>query len=400
MPIFQRVCVLLEYQSVGGLPPDVPEFPNQLWKVQYTGNATDGAPVTCSEAATGEQTTTDQEWKFIKIGANGCYKVRNVASQSRRRMEPKSRVGGDSLTGTRTSFGLSIRPVPPTPERLGGNQWQPGGECMRGSSYNAMDLSLLVLNRNKKKTEGLVVYGRVVLDSLRLQLVKYLKHFECEDCTQDRISRKCPNPRSCATAAQKRLGEILPKWDPQTPDTYKVFEQAGDSESSVTFQDFDQIQTLAERFRIFTKQDKDHNDLPVANAPALAHQAPDRRPVTVYGGTASQRGGDADAKAGIGIFYSENDPRNLAIKIPDEIDQSISAAEIAAAIIAARGTDPNTPLMMESNRNVLLKCIGKCPIWEDNGWVNIRNGGELQALLSILRARQASATFTESKGTQ
>ncbi|KAJ7139244.1 hypothetical protein C8R44DRAFT_727347 [Mycena epipterygia] len=81
-----------QVQGWGPLQPDVPEYPNQLWKVQYTdnpgvgsyrisnvqsgtyleiqgGNATDGTPVTCSAAAGGE-TTTDQEWELIKIGTN------------------------------------------------------------------------------------------------------------------------------------------------------------------------------------------------------------------------------------------------------------------------------------------------------------------------------------------
>lgn len=40
----------------------------------HSGNGTDGTPVTCSEAAAEGQTTTYQEWEFIKIGENGYYK--------------------------------------------------------------------------------------------------------------------------------------------------------------------------------------------------------------------------------------------------------------------------------------------------------------------------------------
>jgi hypothetical protein len=203
------------------------------------------------------------------------------------------------------------------------------------------------------------------------------KHCECEDCTQDRVLRKCPNPHSCATAAQKRLGEILPKWDPRTPDTYRIFEQLEYSENSVTFRDTEQIQTLAEGFRVFTKLSKDQNNLLIQNqqAPTIAHQAPNIQPVNIYVGAASHRGGDADAAAGIGIFYSEEDPRNQIIKLPAEIEQSVSAAEILAAIIVLRETDPNAPLHFESHRNVLLKCPEKLPAWEDRGWVNIKKWG-------------------------
>ncbi|KAJ7141843.1 ricin B lectin domain-containing protein [Mycena crocata] len=89
------------------LEPNVPEFPNQVWSVKYTGrmgydsyvlsnvrtgtyleikdgNATDGTQVTCSKAAdgSGDKTTTYQEWELIKIGEDGFYKVRNVGSQT------------------------------------------------------------------------------------------------------------------------------------------------------------------------------------------------------------------------------------------------------------------------------------------------------------------------------
>ncbi|KAF7369275.1 Carbohydrate-binding module family 13 protein [Mycena venus] len=124
MPVFQGVYTITNFQSKtrldldGGnkangtkvqgwepLQPDVPEYPNQLWNVQYTGkmgfdsytisnvrtgtyieiangDGTDGTPVTCSEAA-GQQTTADhQEWELIKIGTDGYYKLRNVKTQN------------------------------------------------------------------------------------------------------------------------------------------------------------------------------------------------------------------------------------------------------------------------------------------------------------------------------
>ncbi|KAJ6569340.1 hypothetical protein B0H19DRAFT_1066094 [Mycena capillaripes] len=114
MPIFQGTYTITNLNSQtrvdldGGtkvqgwapLTPDVPEYPNQVWKVQYTnkpgvdstpsptcgpvhtsksvvvislspGNATDGTPITCSAAAAGDQTTDDQEWEFVKVDKSG-----------------------------------------------------------------------------------------------------------------------------------------------------------------------------------------------------------------------------------------------------------------------------------------------------------------------------------------
>ncbi|KAJ6603426.1 ricin B lectin domain-containing protein [Mycena vulgaris] len=139
MPIFQGVYTITNVKTQtrvdldGGnkengtkvhgwtpLAPDVAEFPNQLWRVQYTnkpgvdsytisnvqsgtylevsgGNATDGTPVTCSEAGAGEQTTDNQEWEFVKIG-NG-YKVRNVKSQTYLDLDSGSADNGTKIQG-------------------------------------------------------------------------------------------------------------------------------------------------------------------------------------------------------------------------------------------------------------------------------------------------------------
>ncbi|KAJ7475045.1 ricin B lectin domain-containing protein [Mycena latifolia] len=124
MPIFQGVYTITNSKSQtrldldGGnnadgtkvqgwkpLTPDAAEFINQLWKIEYTGklgvdsyrisnmasktyleikdgDGTDGTPVTCSAAGAGGDTAPYQEWEFIKIGSNGYYKVRNVATQN------------------------------------------------------------------------------------------------------------------------------------------------------------------------------------------------------------------------------------------------------------------------------------------------------------------------------
>ncbi|KAJ7651333.1 ricin B lectin domain-containing protein [Roridomyces roridus] len=89
------------------LPSSATEYPNQLWEVRYTcklgvdsytitnkgagtvleiaeENGTDGTPVTCSAPAGAppKDTAAYQEWEFVKIGTDGYYKVRNVATQN------------------------------------------------------------------------------------------------------------------------------------------------------------------------------------------------------------------------------------------------------------------------------------------------------------------------------
>ncbi|KAJ7304864.1 ricin B lectin domain-containing protein [Mycena albidolilacea] len=109
-------------QGWGPLSPDVPEYPNQVWKVLYTnkpgvdsytisnvrtgtyieisgGNATDGTAVTCSAASAGAQTTDEQEWEFVKVDNSGYYKVRNVKSQTYLDIDAGSSANATKLQG-------------------------------------------------------------------------------------------------------------------------------------------------------------------------------------------------------------------------------------------------------------------------------------------------------------
>ncbi|KAJ7692750.1 ricin B lectin domain-containing protein [Mycena rosella] len=104
------------------LTPEATEYPNQVWKIQYTdkngvdsytisnvgsgtyleikdGNGTDGTPGTCSEKGAGDKTATYQEWEFTKIDPTGCYKVRNSATQNYLDIDNGSTADGAKIQG-------------------------------------------------------------------------------------------------------------------------------------------------------------------------------------------------------------------------------------------------------------------------------------------------------------
>ncbi|KAJ7592091.1 hypothetical protein C8J56DRAFT_725284, partial [Mycena floridula] len=43
------------------------------------------------------------------------------------------------------------------------------------------------------------------------------KNCVCNECSQDRNSRKCKDPHLCLITARDKLDTIAPKWDPRHP---------------------------------------------------------------------------------------------------------------------------------------------------------------------------------------
>ncbi|KAJ6552658.1 hypothetical protein DFH09DRAFT_925035 [Mycena vulgaris] len=128
----------------------------------------------------------------------------------------------------------------------------------------------------------------------------------CPDCESDRTNKGCLNPHSCALATQKRVTELLPKWNPTTPNAHREFSREEDSEMSTTFQDVAQITNLADEFRVFTKAQQDEGYI-AEIAPYAAHPYD---PVTLYPGAVCKKGGEADAVTGAGIYMADGDTGN------------------------------------------------------------------------------------------
>ncbi|KAJ7125858.1 hypothetical protein C8R46DRAFT_927518, partial [Mycena filopes] len=156
----------------------------------------------------------------------------------------------------------------------------------------------------------------------------------CAACSDDRIERKCKNPHSCATAVQTRLGQLLPKWDPRVSDLQEE-ENPDEGENTRVFIGPEEISKLTDGFRVFTNA-PDPVDPSAAQVVAVDADSEDMVVVAFSGHT--EHGGTADAKAAIAIFYGEGDPRNESGTLPEDLGQSTSNAEIAAAARAIQRT--------------------------------------------------------------
>ncbi|KAJ7457217.1 ribonuclease H-like protein, partial [Mycena galericulata] len=121
-------------------------------------------------------------------------------------------------------------------------------------------------------------------------------------------------------------------------------------------------------------------------------------PIKIHISAANLKGGEADAIAGAGVYYIEDDPRNRSLRAPETLDQTTRSAELLGALVGVRQSPLNRELHIISNRDTMFKNIRDIPKWEDRGWFDTRDREPLKALLSTLRARTALTVFSQANG--
>ncbi|KAJ6595209.1 hypothetical protein DFH09DRAFT_1413272 [Mycena vulgaris] len=149
----------------------------------------------------------------------------------------------------------------------------------------------------------------------------------------------------------------------------------------------------ADGVRILTKPPSTVDEIEAYPPPAL--------PVVLGGETVkatisgfSTRTGLADAQSGGGIWFSNGNPANAAIKLPPYVSQSKANAEILAALYCIQSVpqDVNLEIAAKSSTitNAMNRNLGK---WEDSGWIGVADRAPIQALAAGLRARTGRTTF-------
>ncbi|CAG8453363.1 8765_t:CDS:2 [Diversispora eburnea] len=107
----------------------------------------------------------------------------------------------------------------------------------------------------------------------------------------------------------------------------------------------------------------------------------------------SLNNGQSGARAGIGVFWSDNNPRNLSERLPGP-RQTNNRAEIMA-IIRALETCPNDNITLEvktDSKYVMKAYQSWIPNWEKNGWKNyakkdVENKDLFTRMIRLIRAR-------------
>ncbi|KAG8945980.1 hypothetical protein FRC04_012098 [Tulasnella sp. 424] len=124
---------------------------------------------------------------------------------------------------------------------------------------------------------------------------------------------------------------------------------------------------------------------------------------TAYTDGACRGNGAVGAVAGIGVWYGDNDPRNVSERCPGT--QTNNRAELIA-IIRCLETDlePDQGLQIKSDSKYAMDCVTKwMPGWERNGWrtkdkKDVSNKAVIQHLARLLDERPGPVRFEYVKG--
>ncbi|CAG8821139.1 23273_t:CDS:1, partial [Racocetra persica] len=116
--------------------------------------------------------------------------------------------------------------------------------------------------------------------------------------------------------------------------------------------------------------------------------------------------GTKEAKAGIGVFYGDKDPRNQSERLPGE-QQTNNRAEIYAVIRAIESCENKTKsLEIFTNSLHVVNIIGEwIETWEKNGYMTsnnkpVRNQNLIRKLKKLIDSRIGSVKLTYVHGHQ
>ncbi|KAJ2808911.1 hypothetical protein H4R20_000556 [Coemansia guatemalensis] len=120
--------------------------------------------------------------------------------------------------------------------------------------------------------------------------------------------------------------------------------------------------------------------------------------IVVYTDGASARNGRRGAAAGVGVYFGENDPRNISEPL-EGARQTNQRAELTAILraIESLSTDCKKAIQICTDSMYSINCLTAWfHNWERNGWMGstgkpVENQDIIQKILSLIRARVDNA---------
>ena len=205
----------------------------------------------------------------------------------------------------------------------------------------------------------------------------------------------CAHPNECLETARKLIEAIAPGWRPSapgdtggtTPNTGAV--TAGDQSKCYVVDTVRKATDLRDSIRIFTERDD------MVEATALQTTEDETwmtNELVVYADGSCVNNGTAEARAGSGVWYGENDPRNLAIRVPGR-KQSNRVGELLAGLRAVKEAPGNQPLRICSDSRFAIEGLTKhARDWEAKNWMGISHRPLFRCATAWLRVRTAKTT--------
>ncbi len=227
----------------------------------------------------------------------------------------------------------------------------------------------------------------------------------CEACGTDRAETECENPSRCALAARKLVDNLQPLWKldrARREDGLSLTRNRKNRNLELRMNDgrvifnptVSSAGSLAAILRLFV--------------PTTGRMSPARRPprpfsipqtdVEVFTDGSCQENGSGNARAGAGLWFGNDDPRNRALRVPGT-KPSNQTGEMFAVAAATDVVPPFVPLhLVTDSRYVSDGLTVHAENWEKKGWYGVANAEVIQDVLARLRRRSAVTTIRWVKG--
>lgn len=222
------------------------------------------------------------------------------------------------------------------------------------------------------------------------------KNCKCGSCKQAR-ENGCQNPNACMARAKKLIDQLPTKFKPDPPPVL-VPHQLVDAVVGPTFGPAFNKNTVVGHlnrcFHVFGTCQKTL-DTPLPNNPSIVHPFPTK----IYTDGSCKNNGDADAKAGAGVWHGEDDPLNIAFKIPENIAQSNNTGELIAILLAMQRTPKDETLQLFTDSKYAINNIdthGQALEWK--GWIGVANKDIIRATMAALRNCNGLSYLIKVKG--
>jgi len=218
----------------------------------------------------------------------------------------------------------------------------------------------------------------------------------CELCIK-MSTEGCTYPNRCIETAGKLIEAIAPKW---RPEANQDIDKETEPIQLVQLQRDELVVNtkreptdLKRSIRIFTNQEN------LVEATVLPEvENPQQTELVIYTDGSCINNGTADAKAGCGVWYGNEDTRNMAIRVPGK-EQSNQIGELLAILHAVQNTPGNQDLRICSDSRFAIDGLTKhAQNWEAKDWIAIRHGKLFKCTTAWIRARTGKTTLKWVKG--
>ena len=227
---------------------------------------------------------------------------------------------------------------------------------------------------------------------------EYQNNCLCDPCKMIRTQSGCPHPHDCITLAATLVSKILPRWSPQS----RTDQGAVTNASTIELEEGEEViargtpeENLRDTITIFSGTTRPEIE-DAASLPTDGEATP--RTTVIYTDGACTNNGMESAKAGSGIWYGDDDPRNKSIRVPLK-KQTNQTAELMAILTAVRDNPPGDNLRIVSDSRYAINGLTKYATkWEARNWVGNQHGDLFRCITAWTRWRQGITTLKWTKG--